>query len=293
MQTQDFQEITPQGLQQMRDNRAEGDYALVDVRQPEEYKAGHIPGASLLPLGQLETQLENIPTDKDVVFYCAAGKRSAMAARLAAESERFQGQLYSLQGGFGSWEGLSLPDFPKVELFSADDSVQDMLVRAMEQEKGAMRLYQSIHQAAQGPQGSKIICTLMQELADFEEAHARSVYAHLQRFWQKPEPLPGFEAFFDSMQGAILEGGRDVAELQPWIEEAREGSCMELAELALELEMSALDLYNALAGRMESAEAREAFLSLAQQEKAHARLIVKHLDDFSRPLQEASGQEQA
>lgn len=283
---QGFTEITPDELQELREQRSEGEYALVDVRQPEEYKAGHIPGAVLLPLGRLETSLSALPQDKDVVFYCAAGKRSAMAARLAVDSGRFQGRLLSLQGGFGDWKGLSLPDFPKVEIFAADHSLQEMLLRALEQEKAAMRLYTSIQEAAAGPQGSKIICSLMQELAGFEQAHAKAVYAHLARHWQGPEELPTFEQLFDSMQGAILEGGRDVSELAPWIEDARRGHCMGLAELALELEMSALDLYNALAGRMESQEAKEVFLSLAQQEKGHARLIVKHLEEFERPLQQ-------
>lgn len=286
MQSLGFTEISPNELNNLREERAEGDYALVDVRQPGEYQAGHIPGAMLLPLGELEDTLDSLPKDKDVVFYCAAGKRSAMAAHLAVDSGRFQGRLFSLDGGFGNWQGLSLPDFPKVELFAPDDTVQDMLLRAMEQEKGAMKLYQAIHDAAQGPQGSRMICSLMQELASFEEAHAQAVYGYLKDFWQGPDKMPEFEELFGSMQGAILEGGRDVSELDPWIEDARKGSCMELAELALELEMSALDLYNALAARIQDAATKDVFLALAQQEKAHARLIVRHLKEFATPLQE-------
>jgi len=285
MQQHGFSEISAAELQRLREQRLEGEYALVDVRQPEEYKAGHIPGATLLPLGEVEAALDRLPRDKDIVFYCAAGRRSDMAARLAADSGRFQSQLFSLQGGFSGWEGQSLPDFPKVELFTEAASLQDMLLRALEQEKGAMLLYTSIHQAASGPQGSRIICSLMQELAGFEEAHARTVYAHLGRHWQGEGELPAFEPLFAKLQGAILEGGREVAELAPWIEDARSGGCMELAELALELEMSALDLYDALAARMASAEAREVFLSLAQQEKSHARLVMRHLEDFRAPLQ--------
>lgn len=287
MQQQGFSEITSEDLRRKREQQVEGDYALVDVRQPEEYKAGHIPGATLLPLGEVENSLDKLPPDKDVVFYCAAGKRSAMAARLAVESGRFQSRLLSLQGGFGAWDGLSLPDFPKVELFAADDSLHEMLLRAMEQEKGAMRLYTSVGEAAAGPRGSKPICSLMQELAGFEEAHAKAVYDHLQKHWQDAREIPPFQELFDSMAGTILEGGRDVSELDSWIRDARQGGCMELAELALELEMSALDLYNALADRMkESAiEAEDVFRSLAQQEKSHARLIMKHLDEFVHPLQ--------
>ncbi|MFW5876405.1 MAG: ArsR/SmtB family transcription factor [Myxococcota bacterium] len=48
----------------------EGEVTVLDVRPPEEYRAGHIPGALSIPLGELETRLEELPKDRDVVAYC-------------------------------------------------------------------------------------------------------------------------------------------------------------------------------------------------------------------------------
>src|SRR5277367_6177714 len=62
------------------------DFVLVDVREKEEYRAGFIPGALSVPRGFLEMQIETKVPDKnaDVVVYCAAGSRSALAAQTLA-----------------------------------------------------------------------------------------------------------------------------------------------------------------------------------------------------------------
>jgi rhodanese-related sulfurtransferase len=51
---------------------------VIDVRSPSEYRSGHIPGATNIPLPQLARSLSKIPTDRPVVLYCATGYRSAM-----------------------------------------------------------------------------------------------------------------------------------------------------------------------------------------------------------------------
>lgn len=51
---------------------------LVDVREPSEYRSGHIPNALNIPLQTLAHNLEQIPHDRPVVLYCSAGYRSAM-----------------------------------------------------------------------------------------------------------------------------------------------------------------------------------------------------------------------
>jgi rhodanese-related sulfurtransferase len=51
---------------------------LVDVREPSEYRSGHIPNAINIPLRTLSHNLEQIPRDRPVVLYCSSGYRSAM-----------------------------------------------------------------------------------------------------------------------------------------------------------------------------------------------------------------------
>ena len=54
---------------------------LLDVRQPEEFRLGHIAGAELIPLGELGSRLNEVPQDREVVCICATGHRSVPAAR--------------------------------------------------------------------------------------------------------------------------------------------------------------------------------------------------------------------
>jgi rhodanese-related sulfurtransferase len=79
----------------------EGDF-IVDVREPAEFRAGHIPGAKLIPLGQLAGRTGEIPRDRRVVCVCRSGRRSAAAVRLL----RSLGvDAYNLHGGMRDWPG--------------------------------------------------------------------------------------------------------------------------------------------------------------------------------------------
>jgi len=62
-------------------------FVLVDVREADEWDAGHLPGAKHVPRGHLESRIEGAAPDRDarVVLYCASGNRSALAARTLRE----------------------------------------------------------------------------------------------------------------------------------------------------------------------------------------------------------------
>ena len=79
-------------------------WALLDVREPDEYAEGAIDGAVHIARGHLEAQVEGRLPDKSapVVVYCAGGVRSAFAARTLQELG-YQ-QVVSMDGGFGRWK---------------------------------------------------------------------------------------------------------------------------------------------------------------------------------------------
>ncbi len=75
---------------------------ILDVRQPEEFKSGHIPNAVLVPLSDLSQQINRLPKDVDILTVCRSGARSSAAARQLAE----QGfRVVNLRGGMMAWEG--------------------------------------------------------------------------------------------------------------------------------------------------------------------------------------------
>lgn len=82
-------------------------HILIDVRSPNEFKAGHLPKAKNIPLGDLNNKLESIPKDKPVILVCWSGSRSASATRslLKAGYEN----VLNLKGGTMRWQMQGKP----------------------------------------------------------------------------------------------------------------------------------------------------------------------------------------
>lgn len=287
--------VSPKDLRALLAARPEASYTLVDVRQPEEYVQGHIPGALHIPVGMLAGHLASLAPEKDHIFYCKSGARSTAACLLALDSGRLDGRILNLTGGIMAWDGHILPDEPHVAVFDGTADMRGLLLHALEMEKAAHDLYARV--LAAGPRTE--MCELLERLVGLEMAHAKVVYHHLAPLWDA-EPVPAFETLFASLKGEVLEGGRTMHELEPWIRGAATGDCMEVVDLALEVEFSAYDLYRALADQchmaaegvaatapemlrkmtVDPAQAAEAFLDLARQERKHADLIISSMVAF-------------
>lgn len=76
---------------------------VIDVRDPGEYKSGHIQGARNIPLAQISTALNGIPKDRETYLICATGFRSAQGCRIL-QKHGFK-QLYNVAGGMKQWKG--------------------------------------------------------------------------------------------------------------------------------------------------------------------------------------------
>ena len=99
------QELREVDLGQFEAAQGAGGY-VVDVREPEEYRNGHVPGAHLIPLGQVPARLSDIPADQTVYVICAHGVRSLTAAAVMAAAGR---DVRSVAGGTLGWARRGLP----------------------------------------------------------------------------------------------------------------------------------------------------------------------------------------
>lgn len=91
---------------------AKGTFDIVDVREPSEWSHGHLPGARLVPLQRLKSNPKDALPPKDgtidgIIFVCAAGVRSQVAAKVAEANGLTN--LYNLTGGTRSWVGAGFP----------------------------------------------------------------------------------------------------------------------------------------------------------------------------------------
>jgi len=86
-------------------------FVLVDVREPYEYEICNIPGAKLIPLGELPARLSELDSADDIVLHCKVGGRSAKALRILQEAG-FR-KLNNLKGGITAWSEDIDPSVPK------------------------------------------------------------------------------------------------------------------------------------------------------------------------------------
>jgi NADPH-dependent 2,4-dienoyl-CoA reductase/sulfur reductase-like enzyme/rhodanese-related sulfurtransferase len=75
--------------------------SLVDVRDPEEFEAGHVPGAINLPLNQIRHRLDELPRDREVWLYCGVGQRAYYATRALMQNGF---RVRNLPGGFRTYK---------------------------------------------------------------------------------------------------------------------------------------------------------------------------------------------
>ena len=80
---------------------------MLDVRNPGEWKSGHIEGAIHISGGDLPKQIESVPADKSIYVICGSGYRSSVSASVLAHHGRVQ--IANVNGGMSAWKSQGLP----------------------------------------------------------------------------------------------------------------------------------------------------------------------------------------
>jgi len=80
---------------------------MLDVREPDEWQDFHIPGATLIPLGDLPGRLSEVPTDREIVVVCRSGNRSQEGRDILLEAGFTN--VSSMAGGMNKWRSQGLP----------------------------------------------------------------------------------------------------------------------------------------------------------------------------------------
>jgi len=100
-----FRTVTPLEAKSLIETRK--DLLLVDVRSPEEFQGGSLPGATLIPFWDFAKGRYDLPKDKPILLICAVGGRSLACGQLLA-SKGFR-EVYNLKGGLDAWAEQRVP----------------------------------------------------------------------------------------------------------------------------------------------------------------------------------------
>ncbi len=238
---------------------------LLDVRQPEEYKASHIPGAKLIPVGDIGDRIDELDTEKPTLVYCAIGGRSRVASQMLA-GKGFK-EVYNLSGGIKAWnsEVAFGPQDQGIDLFSGDESPEAMLLVAYSLEEGLRDFYLSMAKKTKEENARK----LFDMLAEIE-------IKHQDRIFNEYIDISGAgitrEEFSAKVVSPAMEGGLTTDEYldryQPDLE-----NVTEVISMAMAIEAQALDLYQRASERATSEKSREVLLKIADEERSHIQQL--------------------
>ncbi len=101
-----FQNVS---VQHLREQLSNPDIILLDVREPWEYQEAHIAGVTLIPLGQLEARVSELP-DKEIYVICRSGNRSLTASNVLLQAGKTR--VRNVQGGMLAWNAAGYPVNP-------------------------------------------------------------------------------------------------------------------------------------------------------------------------------------
>jgi sulfur-carrier protein adenylyltransferase/sulfurtransferase len=272
-----FTPVKSVGPDKARELMESTDVTVLDVRQPGEYQAGHIPGARLVPLGELTDRLDELDTGARTLVYCAVGGRSRVAAQIL--SGKGFSRVLNLSGGYKAWTGRQAFGDPDqgLELFPDSPSLEEVMTVAV----GMERALKSFYEERSGASGPDELRSVFERLAGFEEAHLRTLRRlsdELNIAVAAPE-----SAGSDRSGEPRLEGGM-TAEEYASILGLDLNRPVDVVDLAMAVEAQALDLYTR-AGAGAGEPARGLLDRLAREEEAHLKVLGRLMDR----LQEAGG----
>jgi rhodanese-related sulfurtransferase/rubrerythrin len=239
------------------------EYNLLDVRLEEEYAAGHLPGARLMPLAELTLRCREVAPELPTIVYCASGVRSKAAATILAHAGF--SAVYNLEGGMQAWKGLVAAGTPEMVMtfFAAARTPEEHVALAWVLEDGTRQFYAEVAGMVQDVEAAN----LFRELARAEEQHKASLVAVYEGLAGRPAAADFPRGILAGEAGAgCMEGGFRVEEVLSW---TRGKQVCDLLELSVAIEAVAYDHYLILRRQLPDENARRVFELLSDEERRH------------------------
>lgn len=257
--------LKPEEVRQILDKDREGEFALVDVRQPDEYLAGHIEGAISIPIEELATRHRELKKNRSLIIYSRSGDGSMKAATLLLELG-FR-RIHAMDGGILNWNYKVIRASPEEEpdLIRGMKSKGAILMRALKMEKGSFDFYTQ----AVAMTTHKERFEILRKLAQMEESHMEKI-ANLLGWGADIGP---WSSIYDVVKQLIssknMESGVSIESALLEMQKKGFRDDSEVFEIALENEYLALDFYKRAAGLTDDSDTRILLNELAKEERHH------------------------
>ncbi len=251
--------------------KSTNEYCLLDVRQPVEYEQSHIPGARLIPLAELQSNLNKIQPDRMTIVYCRSGNRSRSGVGIL-EGAGFK-DIYNMEGGILAYNGLVAAGPPEAGVFCFPQNMtpEQLIAMAWYIEDGSQQYLYAVQNAAQ----DQDIKDSFTSLIDHKMAHKES----LSLLFEK---ISGQTAGDDFPTGVlpkpphdVMAGCVSVPEAVNW---SREKKITDILDLLMALEANTFDLYLKLGRQMASDRARSVFMELSKEEARHLEQLAPNFE---------------
>ncbi|RZN41358.1 MAG: hypothetical protein EF813_02630 [Methanosarcinales archaeon] len=276
--TNKIKRLTPREAKKILDNDPEGTFQLLDVRQPREYESEHIPGAKLIPLGELEHRYKELDNNQGIISYCRTGHRS-MAASTILRNHGLE-NVYNLNGGIRAWNYEIVKETTNDKLITGGEETFDILIVALMLEKGALEFYTKAQKLVKDENAAQVF----RRLVAMEDTHLQRLYVRYNQLLRETksllgaaDELPSLNQLKDELSTTYMEGGTKINGELAKIGDPAVMDDLEALKIGLEKEYAAYDFYTRVADTADDAKTRNLLHKLAGEEKGHINLLLQEI----------------
>ena len=263
--------VLPAEVRKIIKEKSTDEYCLLDVRQPGEYEQGHIPGARLIPLAELQSNLNKIRPDRMTIVYCRSGNRSRSGVGIL-NGAGFN-DVYNMEGGILAYNGLVAAGPPEAGVFCFPENMtpEQLIAMAWYIEDGSQRYFEAIKNTTQDLD----IKNSFNSLIDLKIAHKES----LSRLFEKISGQTAGDNFpttvLQKPPHEVMAGCVSVPEAVNW---SKDKSIPDILDFLMALEANTFDLYLKLGRQVQSDRARSVFIKLSEEETRHLEQLASIFD---------------
>ena len=264
---QPVKSISTDDVRSIVKNKSAEEYCLLDVRQPNEYSAGHLPGATLIPLGDLPSRTEDIDSTKRVIVYCRSGNRSRSAVGILNGAGRKD--VFNMEGGILAYNGIVASGPPEAGVFCFPRSLspEQLVAMAWYVEDGSQKFCEELSQE----KCSEKMGDLPIHLIHSKKEQKNELVKLYQSIVDPKEKKDFPSEILPSPPVNVMAGCIDVTQALEW---SKEKSISDILDLMISLEANTFDLYLKLGRQVESHRARKVFVELAEKEKIQLNALI-------------------